>query len=209
MKSFGIKQMMAAAMVIAAPLALVALPSSAPAKKPHFDTPEGFKLQKDGTLIHEKSSTHFPLVYEGFGRTSNYAYSPGGKNVSVVYTAQLHGQMAEVRIALVHILMMTAHEHYAALSPVVGTYFQDMHFTGTKPIEDGALAVPGLEDGKAWQGRFKAVRNKQPYMLSLTTVDLGYWSARVTAAYPMSQAADAQARITKLIGEIRETGPKH
>jgi hypothetical protein len=199
--------MMMAALVSGAVLAAgAAAPAVARVK---FAAPEGFKLQKDGTLIHEKSGTHFPIVYQGFGRTNNYAYDPGGKNVSVVYTAQMRGQMAEARIALVHILMMSAHEHYAALSPVIGTYFQDMHFSKVKSIEDGALQVPGLAADAAWQGRFRAVRNGQPYLLSLTTVSFGYWSARITAAYPAAQAADAQARITALIGEIQATGPKH
>lgn len=204
MKSF---RLIAAATMLAAPLALtVAAPAVA---KPKFTAPDGFKLQKDGTLIHEKSGTHFPLVYEGFARTTNYAFEPGGKNISVVYNASMKGQPAEVRIALVHVLMMTAHEHFAGLSPVVGTYFQSMKFPKVTTIEDGELTVPGLDAGKAWQGRFKAMRGRQPYLLSMTTVDLGYWSARITAAYPASQAADAQDRITKLIGEIRETGPRH
>jgi hypothetical protein len=192
-----------------AALALVlgaAVPAVARVK---FEAPEGFKLQKDDTLVHEKSGTHFPIVFDGFARTNNFAYDADGKNVSVVYSAQLHGQMAEVRIALVHILMMTAHEHYAALSPTVGSYFQDMHFSKVKPIEDGALQVPGVAADGAWQGRFHAMRGGQPYLLSLTTVSFGYWSARVTAAYPEKQAADAQTRITNLIAEIRETGPHH
>lgn len=198
--------MMMAALVSAAAIPMATAPAMARVK---FTAPEGFKLQKDGTLVHEKSGTHFPIVYQGFGRTNNFAYDQSGKNISVVYTAQLRGQMAEVRIALVHILMMTAHEHFAALSPTVGSYFQDMHFSRVKPIEDGALQVPGLAADAAWQGRFRATRGGQPYLLSLTTVSFGYWSARITAAYPASQAADAQARITALIGEIRETGPKH
>ena len=84
-----------------------------------------------------------------------------------------------------------------------------MHFSKVKPTEDGALQVPGLAADAAWQGRFTAMRNRQPYMLSLTTVSFGYWSARITAAYPTAQAAEAQDRITRLIGEIRETGPHH
>lgn len=186
----------------AGPLAPVAHAAS-------FKAPTGFHLEKDGTLIHEKSRTRFPLTFEGFARTSNYAFDPGGKNVAVVYTYSVGQQMVEARIALVHILMMSAHEHYAGLSPVIGTYFQDMAFTGVRPIGDGALQLPGMAPDAAWQGRFRAMRKRQPYLLSLTTVDFGYWSARVTAAYPQARAAEAQARIVRLIAQIQATGPKH
>lgn len=205
MKLTGTAMAMVAGIVLGAGTPAAARPDAAA----NFTAPAGFRLAKDGTLIHEKSKTRFPLLFEGFARTNNYAFDPGGKNVAVVYTYSVGPQMVEARIALVHILMMSAHEHYAALSPAVGGYFQDMAFTGVRPIGDGAVSLPGLAPDAAWQGRFRALRKGQPYLLSLTTVDFGYWSARITAAYPQARAAEAQARIVRLIAQINKTGPKH
>ena len=176
-----------------------------------FRAPEGFTLKQNGELIHNKSETRFPLVYEGFARTNNFGFDADGKNIAVVYKYTTPAkQVVEVRIALVHILMMSAHEHFAALAPIMKNYFPDLGLRGVTHESDGAIAVKGMKDGSAWQGRFQAVRSPRvPYVMSLTTVDLGYWSARIIAAYPEALKTDAQARIAGLIDKINEHGPQH
>lgn len=187
----------------------VAAPDTAAfAKAPkQFTAPDGFKLESDGTLIHKATGTRFPLVFGSFVRTNNFSYSSSGKDISVVYSYAVGKQTVEVRIALVQILMMSAHEHYAGLAPIVGTYFSDLHFAKVAPLGDGAIPLEGVKPDHAWQGRFSALRGKTPYTLSLTTISKDHWDARITAAYPTALAADAQAKIVGLATEIQKTSP--
>jgi hypothetical protein len=184
-----------------------AIVPAAAVAKPTFTPPEGFRLEKDGTLIHEASGTRFPLLFDGFTRTSNVALDPDGKNVSVVYTYGSGKQMVEARIALVKIMDVTAHEHYVALAPIVGRYFDAMRFTAVKPLGDGPITIEGVKPDHAWQGRFSALRQRTPYTLSLTTISRSHWDGRITAAYPTAAAPVAQSRILQLVTDIRETGP--
>jgi hypothetical protein len=196
------------ALVAALGFATVAPGTAAFAKESkQFVAPEGFKLESDGTLIHKTTGTRFPLLYNGFARTNNFAYDASGKDISVVYSYAVGKQTVEVRIALVQIMMMSAHEHYAGLAPVVGTYFSDLHFAKVMPLGDGAIALEGVKPDHAWQGRFKAMRGKVPYTLSLTTISKDHWDARITAAYPTALSADAQAKIVGLATEIQKTSP--
>ena len=78
-----------------------------------------------------------------------------------------------------------------------------------KPISDGPLDLAGVAPRNAWQGHFTAVRGKEPYILSLSTLDMGNWGGRVTAAYPRDDAPDIQQRLNALVGKIRATGPTH
>ena len=45
-------------------------------------------------------------------------------------------------------------------------------------------------------------------LFSLTTVNYGYWSGRMTAAYPENQAAEAQKQLGTLLAAIRLQQPK-
>jgi hypothetical protein len=172
-----------------------------------FTPPEGFRLESDGTLVHKSTGTRFPLVYNGFARTNNFAYDNKGKDISVVYSYAVGKHTVEVRIALVQIMMMSAHEHFAGLAPIVGTYFSDLHFTKVTRLGDGAIPIEGVKPDHAWQGRFSAMRGRTPYTLSLTTISKDHWDARITAAYPTALAADAQAKIVGLATEIQKTSP--
>src|SRR5690606_20888077 len=57
-------------------------------------------------------------------------------------------------------------------------------------------------------GTFSGLRDGQPWHFSLTTVDYGYWSGRMTAAYPESQADEAEKHLDALLARIRLQRPK-
>lgn len=187
-------------------LASAVVPGAAVAKV-KFDAPDGFHLEKDGTLIHNASGTRFPLVLDGFARTTNYATDPDGKNISVSYSYKIGRNVVEVRIALVKIMDVTAHEHFVALAPIVGKYFDSARFTKVTPLEDGAIAIEGVKPDHAWQGHFSALSKRTPYTLSLTTISRDHWDGRITAAYPTAIAPQAQTQILKLVSDIRENSP--
>jgi len=68
--------------------------------------PAGFRLDPDGTLVHEGSGTRFPHSLAGFTRVAEQGYDPSGQYVSVEYRSPVHGSMIVARISLVHIEQM-------------------------------------------------------------------------------------------------------
>jgi hypothetical protein len=169
----------------------------------------GFRTGPDGTVTHQPTGTRFPAAADGFVRTSTQSLDPTGKYPVVTYERGTGARKSVARIALVQIDDMSALEHYAAMAPTIGTHFGDLHFDHIKPISDGPLALPGVAPRNAWQGRFSAMRGRQKYVLSLSTLDMGRWGGRVTAAYPQADAVDVRKRLNALVGRIRATGPRH
>ena len=171
--------------------------------------PAGFALKRGGDLVHTKTGTRFPAAADGFQRIASVALDATGKYPLVIYERGSGAGKAIARIALVQIDDMSALEHFAAMAPTVGNEFRDLRLTQVKPLESGPLALPGVAPRNAWQGHFSARRGNQPYMLSLSTLDMGHWAGRVTAAYPAAGASDVQKRLYALVAKIRATAPSH
>jgi len=169
----------------------------------------GFTASSQGDLVHDATGTRFPAAAFGFTRVSTIAFDPSGEYATVTYQRGKGSGRSFAQIALVQISDMTALEHYAAMSPVIGTYFPGLKFEAITPIANGPMALAGVEPRHAWQGRFSATLDQRPYFLSLSTLDMGAWSGRVTAAYPKADARNVQARILALVGKVRATGPGH
>jgi len=186
-------------------LMLIGVPVAA-AKK--ADIPAGFSLKARGMLHHKASGTDFPLLLAGFTRSAERAYDLSGKDAAVAYRQTIDGKDVVARIALLQIAGMTPKEHYLGMQALVGEYFQGMSFTEVAPRGEGPFDPPGLAPGSGYQGRFSAMLNGTPYELSLSTVKLGKWDGRVTAAYPAASADRAQANIVNLVAGLQKTAPK-
>ena len=182
--------------------------STAPASAQKQGAGPGFTLSKNGTLIHRASRTQFPAAVAGFTRMRSNALDDKGREVSVSYVQNLGGKAVIARVALIHMEKLSAKEHVLGLKPFVGTFFTDLKLRNIQPHSEGPIEIQGLKPGSAYQARLRAQVGRIPYEVSLTSVNLGYWDARLTAAYPRAVARQSQARITELVTELRKTGPK-
>jgi hypothetical protein len=194
-------------LVIAAS-AMVSVPAAAQTARAN-PIPSGFAVERGGDLVHKMTGTRFPASAEGFTRIASMALDATGKYPLVIYERGTGPDRAIARIAMVQIDDMSALEHFAAMAPTVSNEFRDLRLTQVKPLESGPLTLPGVAPRNAWQGHFSARRGGQRYMLSLSTLDMGHWAGRVTAAYPAAEAADIQKRLYALVAKIRATGPGH
>lgn len=170
------------------------------------EIPDGFVLASDGTtIVHVASGLRFPAEFAGFIRLRERAFDPGGEYIAVGYNRPL-GMGTEriiVRIAVVHIEDMSAHDHYEIMRQATMS-----HFSAPTLLSQGPTKIPNQRHLDAYRGTFTGIRDGQPWHFSLTTVDYGYWSGRMTAAYPVSQAAEAEGHLGKLLAEVRLQRPK-
>jgi hypothetical protein len=164
--------------------------------------PAGFRLDSDGTLVHEGSGARFPRTLAGFTRVAEQGYDPSGQYVSVEYRSPVRGSTIVARISLVHIEQMSAKEHYTIMKWLARGYFDE-----STPLSEGPVALPDMPKDAVWRGRFRGVREGVPFEFSLTTVDLGYWGARVATAYPEADQGEAEQRLDTLISGLRALAP--
>ncbi|AMK22897.1 hypothetical protein [Rhizorhapis sp. SPR117] len=186
--------------------ALLAFPVSAPARTAsaaaEATTPTGFRLDPDGTLVHEGSGTRFPRTLAGFTRVTEQGYDPSGQYVSVEYRAPARDSTIVVRISLVHIEQMSARDHYEIMKWLARRYFDE-----STPVSEGPVLLPDMPEDSVWRGRFRGNRQGRPFEFSLTTVDLGYWGARIATAYPEAGHIEAEQRLDAFIHGLRALAP--
>lgn len=190
---------------------LLATPSIAAEQPPATDAataeiPDGFVLAADETtLVHAASGLRFPAEFAGFARLRERAFDPGGEYIAVGYDRPLgtSSDRIVVRIAVVHIEDMSAHDHYEIMRQSTMS-----HFSAPTLLSQGPTKIPNQRRLDAYRGTFTGMRDNQPWNFSLTTVNYGYWSGRMTAAYPESQAAEAQKQLGTLLAAIRLQQPK-
>lgn len=190
---------------------LLATPAIAAEQPPVADTatieiPDGFELASDGTtLIHMASGLRFPAEFAGFTRLNERAFDPGGEYIAVGYDRPLGtgSDRIVVRIALVQIEQMSAREHFAAMRQKSMSYF-----SAPTLLSEGPTKIPTQPRLDAYRGTFTGMREGQPWHFSLTTVDYDHWSGRMTAAYPESQAVEAEKHLGRLLAQVRLQQPK-
>ena len=178
------------------------------AAPPEPTVPEGFALKGTDTLVHRASHTEFPNEIAGFTRLPVRPFDPKGHDIVISYRQTIKGRPVAANIAMIHIVGMTPKEHYLGMKGIVGTYFRDLPFTDIKPQGEGPFTPPGLAPGSGFQGRFRARQHGTPYELSLSTLKLGKWDVRLTAAYPAATAPAARGNILQLAAELLKTAPK-
>lgn len=171
------------------------------------DIPTGFAVKDRDTLVHMASGTEFPLRVAGFTRVVTRPIDLVGHDVVIAYRQMIARQPVEAKIALVQIVEMTPQEHYLGMKSMVGQYFQGLSFTDIQLESEGPFTPPGMPEGSGYQGRFKASQKGTPYELSLSTVKLGKWDVRLTAAYPSSSATEAREHILRLAATLQQTAP--
>lgn len=170
------------------------------------EIPDGFALASDGTtLVHVASGLRFPAEFAGFTRLRERAFDPGGEYIAVGYDRPLGAgtDRIVVRIAVVHIADMSARAHYEIMQQATMS-----HFSAPALLSQGVTKIPNQRRLDAYRGTFTGMRDGQPWHFSLTTVDYGYWSGRMTAAYPESHASEAERHLGTLLAEVRLQRPK-
>ncbi|MGH6745408.1 hypothetical protein [Novosphingobium sp.] len=200
----------ALAVLLAAGIAAPALAQPSPtvspmAAVPSVDVPEGFTLAADGTtLVHTASGLRFPAEFQGFKRLSEKAYDPSGEYVAIGYDRQIGSgsDKIAVRMAILHIDDMSARDHYMIMRQAAMA-----HFAAPAIVSEGPTKIPTNRKLDAYRGTFSGYRDNQPWLFSLTTVNYGYWSGRMTAAFPKSQSAEAEKYLGLLLGEVRSQKP--
>lgn len=167
---------------------------------------EGFTLEPDRTTLrHDASGLRFPAEFDGFRRLSERTYDPSGDYVAIGYDRPLGSgkNRIVVRMAVVHIDGMPARDHYMIMRQAAMA-----HFAAPSIVSEGRARIPNNRRLDAYRGTFSGYRDNQPWLFSLTTVNYGYWSGRMTAAFPASQSAEAEQHLGVLLGEVRAQKPK-
>lgn len=170
------------------------------------EIPDGFALAPDGTtLVHLASGLRFPAEFAGFKRLHERAFDPSGEYVAIGYDRPLGTgeDRIVVRIAIVHIDKMSARDHFSIMRQRSMSFF-----SAPTLLSEGPTKIPTQPRLEAYRGTFTGMRDGQPWHFSLTTVDYGYWSGRMTAAYPESRAAEAERHLSTLLAEIRLQRPQ-
>jgi hypothetical protein len=190
------------ALTVAVPIAPAAI--AAPGASISVAVPAGFALDADGsTLVHMTSGFRFPGQVGGFTRLDEHASDPSGEYVAIGYERRLAKvDPIVVRIALVHIVGMTAADHYTIMKPVAMSYF-----SAVSVLSEGSFSVPAQPDAPAYRGIFTGAREGRPWRFSLTTVDFGYWGARLVSAYPASRSSEAERDLGPLLSAFRWQRP--
>lgn len=192
--------------LLAAPAAAQS-PQTAPAAAPVASgVPEGFAFAPDGTtLVHVASGLRFPANFKGFRRLNEQANDPSGQYVAISYAHPLRGSKENVvvRFAVVQIEDMSARDHYQIMRQAAMS-----HFSAPTIVTEGPVKIPTDPSLDAYRGTFSGLRDNQPWRFSLTTVDYGPWSGRMTAAYPQANAAEAERYLGVLLSEVRAQTPK-
>ncbi len=171
------------------------------------EAPTGFKCKGADLMVHEASGTEFPKQLAGFTRVYEQPFDLTGHDVTIAYKREMDGRPVIARISLIHIEAMTPKEHYLGMKALVGSYYRSIDPVDIKPAGEGPFDPPGMKPGSGYQGRFAAKVDGTPYELSLSTVSFGYWSARLTAAYPAEAAPVSRAAILDLATKLERTGP--
>lgn len=180
-------------------------PISAASPASAGEVPEGFALAPDGTtLVHVASGLRFPATFKGFTRLKEQAFDPSGDYVAIAYGYPLSGKDSlVVRMAVVHIDEMSARDHYTIMRQAAMS-----HFSAATVLSEGPAVIPTNRSLDAYRGIFSGFRDGVPWRFSLTTANYGYWSGRLTAAYPDRDAAQAEKALDALLAEIRSQTPK-
>lgn len=164
--------------------------------------PDGFHLVDGDVLVHDASGTRFPATLAGFTRVKQWSSDPKGESIAIEYWRSLTSGTVTARVSLIHIEQMPASDHYAIMKPMAESYFHDVH-----PLSEGPVAIAGVPPGTVWRGEFTGTREGIGYRFSMTTVDLGYWDARVVTAAPLDAGADALQQLDQLIADLRKQSP--
>lgn len=158
------------------------------------EAPQGFQAAEGAALRHDGSGYMFPRQVGAFTRSSEWSRDPTGEYVAIRYDrASAGGEPVVLYLALVHIGEMKAHEHYAAIKPQAQRFFSAITLKSEGPVKNPRVGTA------AFRGTFTGERGGKPWEFSLTTVELGQWAGRLTAAYPAAQAQDAVRAIDDFI----------
>jgi hypothetical protein len=183
------------ASVAALALAMTSSPAAAECvigSAPLFDPFAPYK--EPGAIIHTDSGFIFPATIAGFRRQCEMTTDFSGNNFEIGYLRDFEGHEIEIKIAIVHLEELNAADHYTIIKP-------DMlsHYSSAAAISEGDYFVSGRPDIPAYQGIFDGIKGDIPWHFSVTTLDYGYWDARLMASYPQEVDAAAQEGIMELI----------
>ncbi|MDF0543892.1 hypothetical protein PX699_16185 [Sphingobium sp. H39-3-25] len=168
-----------------------------PAEVPLGFTPDG------DVLIHTASGFRFPAQVAGFTRMKERGSDPSGEYIAIGYERQLgRDDKIIVRIAIVHLVDMTAAEHYTIMKPVAMS-----HFSAVSVVSETKFSIGGQQHIPGYRGVFAGERDGHPWRFNLTTVDFGYWDGRLASAYPAVRASDAESALDGLLSAFRWQRP--
>lgn len=159
---------------------------------PLFDP---FAPYKDpGSIIHKESGFVFPAAIAGFSRECEMTTDFSGNNFEIGYLRDFEDHEIEVKITVVHLEQLNAEDHYLIVKPSILS-----RYSNPSTVSEGDYFVSGRPDIIAYQGIFDGDKGGVPWHFSVTTLDYGYWDARLTASYPQEIDAAAQEAIMELI----------
>lgn len=145
-------------------------------------------------IVHKDSGFTFPSVIAGFQRECEMTTDFTGNNFEIGYVKDIGGKTVDVKIAVIHLEDLTARDHYLIVKPDVMS-----HYSSASILSEGDYFVSGRPDLNSYQGIFDGEFENTPWHFSLTTIDYGYWDARLIASYPQEIDRLAQEGLMELI----------
>ncbi|MDX3885225.1 MULTISPECIES: hypothetical protein [Sphingomonadales] len=184
-------------LVLAPLLCLAIAAQSAPAQ-----TGEAGAFATEGAmLVHVESGTRFPDRIAGFERVGQAAFDGSGDYVGVAYKRTLaDGTPISLRIAIVHIIGMTAKEHFIIAKPMALNGLADVKVVSEGPYDRPGKGVDG------YIGIFRAQQGDKRVGVGLWTVERGYWDVRGRVEFPYAKLKEARAAADRFVEEFVKIG---
>lgn len=153
-----------------------------------------FVSAEDGMLTHVESGARFPQTVAGFERTGQAAFDGSGEYVGVGYRRTLaDGSPISLKIAIAHIIGMTAKEHFIIAKPMMLQGLSAVQIVSEGPYVRADKSVDG------YIGIFKARDGARKIGIGLWAFDRGYWDVRGRVEFPQGKRKEAQAAVDAFV----------
>lgn len=153
-----------------------------------------FTTAPDGTLTHVESGAQFPHNVAGFERTGEAAFDGNGDYIGVGYRRTLaDGSPISLRISIVHIIGMTAKEHFIIAKPMVLKGLTAVQTVTEGPYVRADKGVDG------YLGIFKGRDGARKIGIGLWTFDRGYWDVRGRVEFPQGKLKETQSAVDAFV----------
>lgn len=159
---------------------------------PLFDPFVPYK--EPGAIIHKESGFIFPATIAGFRRECEMTTDFSGNNFEIGYLRDFEDHEIDIKLSIIHLVELNAEDHYQIVKPDLLS-----QYSSAAVVSEGEYFVSGRPEIAAYQGIFDGDKDGVPWHFSVTTLDYGYWDARLTASYPQEIDTAAQAAIMELI----------
>lgn len=154
-------------------------------------------------IVHKDSGFVFPALVAGFRRECEMTKDFTGNYFEIGYVKEIGQNRIDVKIAVIHLVDLTAHDHYQIIKPDIMS-----RFSSAAAISEGEYFISGRPELDAYQGIFDSEYQGTPWHFSITAIDYGHWDARLTVSYPAEIEKAARNDLMELITAFKWQTPE-